>query len=76
MDTLNITEAKARFSELVERASRGQEVIVTRMGKPVIKISRYEKGSGQRRGVFTGQISLSDDFDIWPPEEADALGIS
>jgi antitoxin (DNA-binding transcriptional repressor) of toxin-antitoxin stability system len=32
---LNLTEAKAKFSEVVERASRGKEIIVTHMGCPV-----------------------------------------
>ncbi len=39
---LNLTEAKAKFSEVIDRVSHGEEIIVTRMGQPVARISRYE----------------------------------
>ncbi len=41
---LNLTEAKAKFSEVVERASRGEEIIVTRMGHPVARITGTSQG--------------------------------
>jgi len=31
---LNITEAKAKLSELVKRAELGEEVVIARRGKP------------------------------------------
>jgi prevent-host-death family protein len=37
---LNLTEAKAKFSEVVDRVSHGEEIIVTRMGHPVARITR------------------------------------
>ncbi len=76
MQTLNVTEAKAKFSEVVERVVGGENIIVTRMGKPVVKISRYEPAKvRQRTGHFRGQIKISDQFDEWSDEEARALGI-
>jgi prevent-host-death family protein len=39
---LNLTEAKAKFSEVVDRVSHGEEIIITRMGHPVARITRYE----------------------------------
>lgn len=32
-------EAKARLSELLDRVERGEEIIITRRGKPVARIS-------------------------------------
>lgn len=73
---LNLTEAKARFSEVVDRASQGEEIIVTRMGRPVAKISRYEPATSNRRlGLFEGRIHLADDFDEWPTDVARDLGL-
>ena len=40
---VTVTEAKSHFSELVEDAIRGDEVIITKHGKPVAKIIRYDK---------------------------------
>lgn len=36
---LNIAEAKAKLSELVARAERGEEVILTRRGKPAVRLT-------------------------------------
>ena len=38
-----VTEAKAEFSALVEQAIHGDEVILTKHGKPVAKIVKYQK---------------------------------
>ena len=42
MNAINVAEGKARFSELVARAEAGEEVIVARRGKPVVKLVRIE----------------------------------
>jgi prevent-host-death family protein len=74
---LNLTEAKAKFSEVVERASRGEDIIVTRMGHPVARITRYEPGATNRRlGLFEGRIRVAEDFDVWPEDIARDLGMS
>jgi prevent-host-death family protein len=39
MKTVNLADAKARLSELVERASAGEVVRITRRGKPVAQIT-------------------------------------
>jgi prevent-host-death family protein len=72
---LNVTDAKARFSEVVEQASQGEEIIITRMGKPVVRITHYEPApSNQRLGLSQGQLRIADDFDVWPEEIARDLG--
>jgi len=38
-ETLGVYDAKARFSELIDRAERGEETIVTRHGRVVAKIA-------------------------------------
>lgn len=38
METVNLADAKARLSELVERAAAGETVRITRRGKPVAQI--------------------------------------
>lgn len=37
--TLGVYDAKARFSELIDRAEKGEETIVTRHGRPVARVS-------------------------------------
>ncbi len=51
-----LSDAKARFSEIVERAVNGDEFVVTRMGKPVVRISRITRSASTRKlGDLAGQ---------------------
>lgn len=43
MDSYNIAEGKARFSELVARAEAGEEIEIKRRGEVVAKISPARK---------------------------------
>jgi prevent-host-death family protein len=44
--TVNLAEAKARLSELVDKVEAGESVTITRHGKPVAQLSAV---SGQKR---------------------------
>ena len=39
MGTFSISEAKARLNELIESALKGEEVVITRRGKPVAQLA-------------------------------------
>ncbi|MEO7206869.1 MAG: type II toxin-antitoxin system prevent-host-death family antitoxin [Steroidobacteraceae bacterium] len=71
MKPINIYDAKTRFSELVDKAAAGQEVIVSRNGKPLVRITRLEGGQKQhiQFGTLKGKIKLSADFDAPLPDE-------
>lgn len=63
MAQFNIAEAKAHFSELVEKAVLGEEVIVAKDNRPVVKIvplrpARRIPGTGKGQILF-----MSVDFD-------------
>jgi len=61
MAQFNIADAKARFSELVQKAMLGEEVIVARENKPVVKIVPIRPAK-RRPGTGKG-IRMSADFD-------------
>lgn len=48
---VNIAEAKSRLSELVEAASRGEEIILARHGKPMARLSAMtaDRKPGRRK---------------------------
>jgi prevent-host-death family protein len=76
MTLVTVTEAKANLSKLIAMVERGEEVVIGRAGKPVVKLSRAEpKRKGIILGLGQGQGWMADDFDEWPEEEARALGI-
>ena len=52
MDSIGLFEAKTHLSELIARAERGEEVVITRHNKPVAKlvpIGRVPNDDAQRR---------------------------
>lgn len=67
MAQFNIAEAKARFSELVEKALAGDEVVVARDNKPLLKL--VPLGDVTRKpGSARGQVKMSKDFDAPLPD--------
>ncbi len=40
MLTVNLAQAKARLSELLDKVESGEEIVITRYGKPVAHIRR------------------------------------
>lgn len=60
----NIHEAKTHLSKLIERVENGEEVIIARAGKPVVKLVPVEQAKVPRKpGMLKGKIWMSDDFD-------------
>lgn len=53
MTTVGIFEAKNRLSELVERAARGEEIVITRRGEQVARLvpPRAPDALGQARSL-------------------------
>ena len=43
MRTVSLAEAKTHFSELVTEVSGGEEIVITRHGQPIIRLSAIEK---------------------------------
>lgn len=71
---VNIHEAKTHFSRLVDRAARGEEIVIGKAGKPVAKLVPYREQQGPRSpGGWEGRVRIAPDFDELPPEVAAAL---
>lgn len=68
MSKFNIAEAKARFSELVQKAMLGEEVIIAKDNKPVLKLVPLDKPKQLRKaGSGKGQVLyVAPDFDSIP----------
>jgi prevent-host-death family protein len=74
MVTVNIHEAKTHLSKLVERAARGETVVIAKAGKPLVRLSALAAPAEPRRlGFLAGQIEVPDDFDVLGAEEIAAL---
>lgn len=64
METVNIYDAKTRLSQLVDRAASGEDVVVGRNGKPLVRITRLEVPKRRVKfGVLKGKLTIPADFD-------------
>lgn len=74
MSTIDIEEVKERLSELVEQAARGEEFVIAKDGKPLVKVSAVDAGvASHRLGFLAGQIEVPDDFDRMGEREIAAM---
>ena len=68
METVNIYDAKTRLSQLVDKVVSGEDVVVSRNGKPLVRITRLEGGKRPIRfGVLKGKVKITRDFDALLP---------
>jgi prevent-host-death family protein len=68
----NIAEAKARFSELVQKAMLGEEVIIAKGHKPLLKLVPLHPPQRRRKpGSAKGRIWIAPDFDATPEDFKD-----
>jgi prevent-host-death family protein len=70
MKQINIAQAKAQLSDLVNRAVAGEEIVIARDNKPLVKLVSISRGISRQRkpGSATGLVKIAADFDA-PLEE-------
>ena len=68
MATYNVHEAKTHLSRLLERAERGEEIVIARGGRPVAILKAIEPPARRRPGH--DRIVIHEDFDEPLPDFA------
>ncbi|MCY3867985.1 MAG: type II toxin-antitoxin system prevent-host-death family antitoxin [Gemmatimonadetes bacterium] len=71
MNCFELDQAQQLFPELVERARRGENIIITERNQPVVKFVAVEQitttpavpTKRRRPGSAKGLVHISDDFD-------------
>jgi prevent-host-death family protein len=64
MHQINIHEAKTHLSKLIQEAVNGEEVIIAKSNKPMVKLVPLHQEKKQRKlGLAKGKITMSNDFD-------------
>ena len=63
MTEVNVHEAKTHLSRLLLRVETGEEIVISRAGKPVARLVPVRRARRPRRpGRFAGQGYIADDF--------------
>lgn len=74
--TVNMHQAKTHLSRLVERAAAGEEVIIAKAGKPLVKLVPVEPvtiDTSKRLGGLEGRFVIPDDFKGFMKEEIEEM---
>src|SRR5438128_1608730 len=69
MTTVNMHEAKTRLSQLVAKVEAGEEVIISRDGKPVAKITRVQPVKRAKAGFAKGTVTIVGNFEDPMPDD-------
>jgi prevent-host-death family protein len=51
---INIAEAKAKLSELLDRALAGEDIVIARAGKPLARLVPVEARQPRKKGAWRG----------------------
>lgn len=64
MTQVNIHEAKTNLSKLIEKVLQGEDVIIKKSNKPIVKLVMVDELKNKRKlGSAKGNIIIADDFD-------------
>jgi prevent-host-death family protein len=63
MNPVPVHQAKTHLSRLIQRACRGEEVVISRGKQPVVRLVPVESPEPKRRfGALRGKIRVDDSF--------------
>jgi prevent-host-death family protein len=67
---INIYDAKTRLSKLVDRAARGEDIVIARAGRPVARLVAWRPPQAIRKaGRLRGRIRVRKNFDSPLPDD-------
>jgi prevent-host-death family protein len=70
MDTVNLYDAKTNLSNLVERAARGEEIVIAKAGRPLARLVPLARRTTPRPfDLLAGQVIVGPDFDDPLPDD-------
>lgn len=66
MESLNVADAKRRFSELLDRVARGERFVVTRRGRPTAVLVPPTDGVRADEPERLGLLAFVGTVEEWP----------
>jgi prevent-host-death family protein len=71
MTSVNVHEAKAHLSELLDRALSGEEIVIARAGRPLVRLVPVAERQPREPGIAKGRVTEAF-FEALPDDELDA----
>lgn len=66
---VKVSEAKTHFYRLLDRAAKGDEIVIAKAGKPVAKLVPFSPPVDRVLGCDAGRVTIAEDFDAPLPTE-------
>lgn len=64
---VNVQNAKTQLSRLIEEAARGEDVVIAKAGKPMVRLVPFSQQASPRKlGALAGRVVESPD--CWAPD--------
>lgn len=67
MKQVNVHQAKSQLSQLIADAEAGEDVVIARAGKPVVRLELVANGADRKilrkPGAWKGKIRFAPDYD-------------
>ena len=69
---INIHDAKTHLSRLLEKVALGEEIVISKAGRPIAKLVPIRKKAHDRvPGSAKGKFEMADDFNAPLPKEVE-----
>jgi len=68
MEKVNIHHAKTHLSKLIEKVLEGEEIVIAKYGKPLVRLEAYRPVEKREPGSWKGKVWIAGDFDELPEE--------
>lgn len=70
---VNVSEAKAQLSRLIDRVYHGESVTIAKNNLPLVDLVPHKVRGRRRFGALAGLIEIPDEFDGEDPEVIEAF---
>lgn len=70
---VNISEAKAQLSKLIERVYHGEKVVIAKNNLPIADLVPHKPGGKRRLGFLKGEVDIPDHLFFEVDEEIEKL---
>lgn len=71
--TVNIHDAKTNLSRLILEATQGKPFVITKAGKPMVKVMAIDHETKSRLGMLAGVFEVPEDIDTPFRGETEAM---
>ena len=68
-ELVNLYDAKTQLSRLIDRAAAGEDIVIGRSGKPIVRLVPVEDALPRQPGLLKGLVIPDALFDPLPDDE-------